>query len=155
MPTSAFPRLVLSLALIAIPGTAKKDPTPPIVPTIPFWSRLYVAPMMGQLDGFLAAEIVKKRLPLKIVTEEAQADYILVGISLPEDNRWYNFAFGGKDKNEANVRLLNPKDKSLVWAGEAGDRSLWLAGLRRGGERKLADRIVQAMERDLFRGRHL
>jgi hypothetical protein len=38
----------------------------------------------------------------------------------------------------------------MVWAGEAGDRSLWYGGWKRGGERKVAERIVRQMKKDLF-----
>jgi hypothetical protein len=40
----------------------------------------------------------------------------------------------------------------MVWAGEAGDRSLWWGGYRRGGERKVADRIAKEMKKALFSG---
>lgn len=117
----------------------------------PKGSKIFIAPMQGGLDGFLAAEIIKKKIPMIVVTVEDQADYILSGASLKADDRWYNTVFGGKDKNEGNVRLLDVKTKQMVWAGEAGDRSLWAAGWRRGGERKIADRIVEDMKKQFFR----
>jgi hypothetical protein len=43
------------------------------------------------------------------------------------------------------------KDRTMVWAGEAGDRSLMWGGLRRGGERKVADSIVKHMKDELFK----
>ena len=46
--------------------------------------------------------------------------------------------------------MLSVKEKTLVWAGEAGDRSLWFGSLKRGGERKVADRIVSQMKKELF-----
>jgi len=42
------------------------------------------------------------------------------------------------------------KTKQMVWAGEAGDRSLCWGGLKRGGQRKVAVRIVEQMQKDLF-----
>jgi hypothetical protein len=38
----------------------------------------------------------------------------------------------------------------MIWAGEAGDRSLWWGGIKRGGQRKVADRIVKEMKRNLW-----
>jgi hypothetical protein len=113
-------------------------------------SKLYIAKMEGDLDGFLAAEIVKVKLPVTVVLDETAADYVLSGVSLKEDDKWYHVVFGGKDKNEGNVRLLCVKDKTMVWAGEAGDRSLWWGGLKRGGQRKVAERIVKQLKKDLF-----
>ena len=62
-----------------------------------------------------------------------------------------NVVFGGKDKNEGNVRLLDVKNRQMIWAGEAGDRSLWYGGFKRGGERKVAERIVEQMKKSLFK----
>lgn len=107
--------------------------------------------MDGNLDGFISSEIIKQKIPVVIVTDEKDADFVLAGASVKADDRWYNVVFGGKDKNEGNVRLLSVKDKTMVWAGEAGDRSLIWGGFRRGGERKVADRIVKRMKDDLFK----
>jgi hypothetical protein len=107
---------------------------------------MYIAPMEGGLDGFIATEIIKQKIPVKVVMEEKGAEYVLVGASLKADDHWYNTVFNGKDKNEGNVRLLEVKAKRMVWAGEAGDRSLWWGGLRRGGQRKVADRIVRQLK---------
>ena len=118
---------------------------------LPKGAKLFIAPMDGQLDGFLAPEIIKKKVPLVVVTEESQADYVLTGASIKADDKWYHVAFGGKDKNEGNVRLVSVKDKRLIWAAEAGDRSMWKGNWSRGGQRKVADRIISQMKKDLFR----
>ncbi len=86
-------------------------------------------PDEGGLDGFIAAEIIKKKIPMIVVTDDAQADYVLSGASLKADDRWYNVVFGGKDKNEGNVRLLDVKTKR--WFGPvkpATARYGWLVG---------------------------
>lgn len=118
---------------------------------VPPGSKIFLAPMEGNLQGFIAAEILKKKMPLVVVTDEKDADFVLTGASIKADDKWYNTIFGGKDKNEGNVQLISVKDRQMVWAGEAGDRSLWWGGMRRGGERKVADRIVKQMRDDLFK----
>jgi hypothetical protein len=133
--------VILSLS---ISGFAKK--TGPV----PRGAKIFIASMEGSLNGFIAAEIIKQKVPVTVVTEEKDADFVLSGASLQEDSHWYNVVFGGKDKNEGNVRLLSVKDKTMVWAGEAGDRSLWWGSLKRGGQRKIADRIVHKMKGDLW-----
>jgi hypothetical protein len=120
--------------------------------TLPYGSKVFIAPMENGLDGFIAPEIVKNKLPITVVTEEKDADYVLAGASIKADDKWYHTVFGGKDKNEGNVKLLSVKDKRMVWAGEAGDRSMWFGGWKRGGQRKVADRIVREMKKDLFSG---
>jgi hypothetical protein len=119
---------------------------------VPSGSKIFIAPMEGNLHPFIAAEIVKKKLPVVVVTEEKDAEFILTGASIKGDDKWYHSVFGGKDKNEGSVQLISVKDKVMVWAGEAGDRSLWWGSLRRGGQRKVADRIVSKMKKEIFKG---
>jgi hypothetical protein len=73
--------------------------------------------MKGSLDGFISPEIIKKKMPLVVVTDEKHAGYILSGASIKANDRWYNAVFGGNDKNEGNVRLLRVKDHQMVSAG--------------------------------------
>ena len=70
---------------------------------------------------------------------------------LERDDKWHHTIFGGKDKNEGSVQLISVKDKTMVWAGEAEDRSLWWGSMKRGGQRRVADRIVNKMKKDLFK----
>lgn len=120
--------------------------------TIPDGSRIYISPMEGKLEGFIAAELVKKKLPIVLVIDDKEADYIIAGASIKGDDKWYHSVFGtGKDKNEANIQVISVKDKTVVWAGEAGDRSLWWGDIRRGGQRRVADRLIDKMKKDLFR----
>ena len=113
-------------------------------------AKIFIAPMRGNLRPFITAEIVKKKLPFVVVTDKKKAQYILAGSFIKGDDKWYHKTFGVTNKNEGSVRLLNVKNKTLVWAGEAGDRSLPLGGWSRGGQRKVADRIVNKMKKDLF-----
>lgn len=115
-------------------------------------TQLYISPMEGSLDGFIAAEIIKQRIPVTVVVEESNADLILVGKSIKADDKWYAIAFGSaKDKNEGNLRIIDPKTKTMVWAGEAGDRSLVYGMYKRGGQRKVAERLVKRMKEEYFR----
>src|SRR5262245_25658698 len=103
-------------------------------------AKIFIEPMQGDLHPFIAAEIVKKKLPVVIVMERKNADYIIAG----------SFIKGDDNKNQGSVQLLNVKDKTLVWAGEADDRSMFFGGLSRGGQSKVADRIINKMKNDLF-----
>jgi hypothetical protein len=119
--------------------------------TIPDGSRIYVSPMEGKLEGFIAAELVKKKLPIVVVIDDKDADYIIAGTSIKGDDKWFHSVFGtGKDKNEGNVQVISVKSKTVIWAGEAGDRSLWWGDVRRGGQRRVADRLIDKMKKDLF-----
>ena len=144
---SMFLRLLLTLLTVTLGFAAKPVP----LPLIPPGSAIYVAPMTGDLAGFISAEIIKQKLPLVVVMTEVDASYILAGASLQGDNKWFNSIWGGKDKHEGNVQLFDAKKKVLIWAGEAGDRSLFATAYKRGGLRKVADRIVKQMKNDVFK----
>lgn len=119
--------------------------------TIPDGSRIYISPMEGKLEGFIAAELVKKKLPIVIVIDDKAADYIIAGASIKGDDKWFHSVFGsGKDKNEGNIQVISVTTKTVIWAGEAGDRSLWWGDIRRGGQRRVADRLIDKMKKDLF-----
>src|SRR5262245_20116859 len=113
-------------------------------------AKIYIAPMKGNLHPFIATEIVKKKLPVVVVTEKKNANYILAGSFIKSDEKWHHTAFGVTDQNEGSVRLINVKNNTLVWAAGAGDRSLFLGGWSRGGQSKVAGRIVNKMKKDLF-----
>jgi hypothetical protein len=118
---------------------------------VPANSKVFISNMEGGLHSFLATEIIKQKIPVTVVTDDKEADFVLVGAVLKADDKWYHTVFNGKDKNEGSVQFLSVKDKTMVWAGEAGDRSLFWGSLKRGGQRKVAERIVKQMKKDLFR----
>jgi len=117
-------------------------------------AKVYIAPMPGELHTFLAAEIIKKKVPLVVVMEEAEAEFIMTGGSFKTgEGKWYDVMFGTvKDKNEGSVQLISVEHRTLVWAGEAGDRSLWWGAWARGGTRKVAGRIIARLKDDLAKG---
>lgn len=117
---------------------------------VPNGAKIFIAPMEGELHNFIPAELMKRKVPVTVVTDESAAEYILTGSALEGDNRWFHTVFGGKDKHEGSVQLINVKLKTVVWAGEAGSRSLWWGGLKRGGMRKVAGRLAKQMKKDLF-----
>lgn len=142
-------RLLLSgilLQALLFSGTSSLHST-----KIPDNARVYITHMAGDLDGYIAAELVKQRIPVTVVTEESNADFVLVGESTAEDDHWYDVAFGGfRDRHIGNMRLVDARSKTMVWAGEAGDRSLLFSAFRRGGQRKVAERIVEQMRKKLY-----
>jgi hypothetical protein len=92
--------------------------------------------------------MVKRKLPLTIVTDERAADFIITGGTTKGVHKWYDTVFGSgyeRDRNQGSIRVVRVKDRTVIWAGEAGDRSLWWGVWKKGGQRKVADRIVGKM----------
>jgi hypothetical protein len=155
---------VVNKDAVAQVADTRSTPSGPLVlhPQVEENSNVYIAPMTANLNEFIGAEIVKQHLPVRVVVEEKDADYILSGFSQRTETRWFDLVqdvttkvvsgavFGGKDRYEASARLARVRDKTFVWAGESGDRSLIFGAYKRGGQRKLAERIVRQMKRELF-----
>lgn len=113
-------------------------------------SKIFVAPMDGGFNDLVSAEVVKRKLPVAVVTDEESADFVLTGKVSEANDKWYNSALGGKDKNEGSIRLISVKDKQLVWVGEAGDKGTLWGSLSKSGQGKIAERLVAKMKKDLF-----
>jgi hypothetical protein len=71
---AALPAFAVSLFGQAAPRVAINTEMP----------RVFIAPMEGRINGFIAAEIIKQRLPLRIVINEKDADLLLTGMSVRE-----------------------------------------------------------------------
>jgi hypothetical protein len=117
---------------------------------VPEGAKIFVAHMEGDFHEVLGTEIVKRKLPVSVVTDEDAADFIITGKVTKSGDKWYNSALGGKDTQEGSVRLISVKDKSIVWVGEAGDKGTLWGSLSRNGQGKMAERLVAKMKKDLF-----
>jgi hypothetical protein len=110
---------------------------------------VYVDKLQGGLDMYIRAEVTKQKAPFDIVLEEKDADAILTGVS-DSDKRVATQITGRylglNDTATATLSLVSKDRKKILWAGEAGDRSLLLGPFTRGGERKVASRLVKQLK---------
>jgi hypothetical protein len=114
---------------------------------IPYGARLFIESMDNGLDGYIRAEISKKKLPVRLVMEKEQADLVVTGGSSERDRKWHEgWLTSTKDHAEGNISIVDPKAKTIVWSSEAGDRSMWKGNWSRGGQRKVAERLVNNMQ---------
>jgi len=116
-------------------------------------ARFYVAPMEEGFDGLIAALMIEKKLPISVVADENLADFIVVGGTNKGVHKCYDTVFTGyeRDRAQGNIRIIRVRDKTIVWAAQKGDRSLWWGPLKKGGKRKVAERLVNEMKSDLFK----
>ena len=112
-------------------------------------AKIYIEKMEGDLDGFLRAEIIKQKVPLEVLLAPESVDYILTGnLVIQEKRSWHEgWLSTEKDHNVANIMIVDPKEKKMIWATEAGDRSLWWGALKRGGQRKTAERLINNLKK--------
>ena len=119
----------------------------------PAGRRVYVAPMEEGFDGLITAQLLSKKIPVVVSADEAEADYIITGGTNKGVHKWYDTVFGGgyeRDRVQGSIRLIRVSDKRVIWASDAGDRSFWWGPLKKGGRRKVAERLVNKMKDKLF-----
>lgn len=116
--------------------------------------KVFVAPMEEGFDNFITAALIKNKVYVDITTDESQAEYIITGNSVKGQNKWYDTVFGAeRDRAQGSIRLLKVADKSVAWAGSAGDRSIWWGAMKRGGQEKVANRLARKLKTEFFNKR--
>lgn len=144
--------LVATACMSAGMGAAAQEPRP----SLGSIKRIYVDKMDNDLDQYIRAEIQKQfKGDIQVVLKPEAADAVLAGVSEHQSGtraavtgRW----MGLHDTATGSVSLLDKSGTVVLWSGEAGDRSIMWGSMKRGGPRKVADRLVnnlkKAMERD-------
>ena len=110
-------------------------------------SKVFIEKMEGDLDGFIRAEIFKQKVPMEVVLSPEGADYILTGNLVIQKRAWHEgWLSPEKDHNIASVMIVDAKEKKMLWASEAGDRSLFWGALKPGSEQRTAARLVKNLK---------
>jgi hypothetical protein len=80
-------------------------------------SRVYISPIEGGFDTFLAAAIIKKQVPVVVVTDRAKADYEISGIASTEKAGWAKMLFMGVDNSNdlASIKVVELKSSEVVY----------------------------------------
>jgi hypothetical protein len=107
--------------------------------------------MPNDLDQYLRAEIAKQfKGSLTVVLDRNDADGILTGVSEEEKGTGAKITgryLGLHDIATGSVSMVDKEGKVILWADEAGDRSLLLGSIKRGGERKVAERLISKLKK--------
>jgi hypothetical protein len=113
--------------------------------------RIYVDKMDNDLDQYIRAEIQKQfKGTVQVVLKPELADAVMAGVSEHQSGtraavtgRW----LGLHDTATGSVSLLDKTGEVVLWSGEAGDRSIMWGSMKRGGPRKVADRLVKNLKK--------
>jgi hypothetical protein len=144
---AAFSSCILVLAGALAPPALAQDEAPSLRSV----RRIYVDKMDNDLDQYIRAEIQKKfRGDIVVVLKPDAADAILAGVSEHQSGtraavtgRW----MGLHDTATGSVSLLDKSGTTVLWSSEAGDRSLFWGSMKRGGPRKVADRLISNLKK--------
>ena len=106
--------------------------------------------MDNDLDQYLRAEFSKQfKGRILVVLDKNDADGILAGVSEEEKGTGAKVTgryLGLHDVATGTISLLDKEGKVILWSDEAGDRSIWWGPLARGGQRKVASRLVSKLK---------
>ncbi len=105
------------LATCILAGLALSGSVFAATASLPEGSKVYIEAADG-FDTYLTAALQKKKVPVTVVTEKAQADYELTGVSDHQKPGWAKIAFTGSihSDEQASVKLINMKTSEVVFA---------------------------------------
>lgn len=104
---------VIVLCLLAIPSIAQ----PPAAHHVRSGSSVFIEPMDG-FEVYLSAAIIKKNVPVTIVSDRNRADYIISGNSHIDKAGWAKMVFlkSGSAAATASIAIKDAKTGDLVYA---------------------------------------
>ena len=144
----------LCLLVVACSTASICAPDTPL-PQLRDVKRVFIEKMDNNLDQYLRAEFSKQfKGSVTVVLDKDSADAILTGISNEEKGTGAKITgryLGLHDVASGTVSLLDKEGKVILWSDEAGDRSLVFGVMKRGGERKVADRLVSKLKKAMNR----
>ena len=113
--------------------------------------KVFIEKMENNLDQYLRAEFSKQfKGKVVVVLEAKDADAILAGVGDEQKGTGAKITgryLGLQDVATGTVSLLDKEGKVILWSDEAGDRSLMFGAMRRGGQRKVAERLVGKLKK--------
>ncbi|QOY85596.1 serine/threonine protein kinase [Paludibaculum fermentans] len=128
------------------PAPTPAAPARPTVRALRDVRTIFVEKMDNDLDVYLRIEIAEQLAGfLSVVQHKEEADAVLSGRS--EDTATTGSKVTGgylgiKDQARGAVTLRDRGGHVDLWSGEAGDKSLIIGAVKRGGSRKVAERLV-------------
>ncbi len=116
--------------------------------------KIFVEKMPGQLDEFIKSEIEKQLWGrVRVVSRKEEADAVLQGEVVENLGDTGSKVTGGylgmKDDNIGSATLTDLKGSTVLWRAEAGDKSPILGIVKKGGPKKIAERLVNNLRRKL------
>ena len=134
--------------------SAPAGPTAPAGPAGPTISlreihKIFIEKMDNDLDQYLRAEITKQlNGRMVVVLTKEDADAIMTGASVNKTGTGAAITgryLGLHDNATGAISITDRAGKVVLWSSEAGDRSLLVGAMKRGGPRKVADRLIHKL----------
>src|SRR5262249_53436798 len=113
--------------------------------------KIYIEKMPNDLDQYLRAEILKQfNGKVVVVLKKEDADGIITGVNEEQKGpaaKVPGHYLGRHDTVSRTISLVDKTESAILWSDEAGDGNLFFGIAQRGGERKVADRLVGKLKK--------
>ena len=107
-------------------------------------ARVHIQTMPENFDSAIRSEIIKRRIPIRIVEVPAEAELIMKE----------NSGFNGTQRHRQGIRLIievfDPAG-SRRWPGAPGARFYWIENASPGWQSEIAERVVEKLSRGVQR----
>jgi hypothetical protein len=112
------PAVVCAILAVSLAAAAQTPPGAPDEKTIPARSKVFITPIEGGFESYLAAALQKKEVALTIVTIKEKADFEISGISASDKAGWAKMAFLGSNQSneQASIKVTNLKTGVVAFA---------------------------------------
>jgi hypothetical protein len=138
-------KLKYVVALLVCLSTSLFGGDPKLIPSN---SKIHIRELGEGLESYLKAEILKRKLAIVVVNDEGAADFVIGGVGSSKDRKWHEGLFTRtRDNNTGAIELFKRGSQEIIWASEAGDRSMWWGAWSRDGHRKVASRLAKDLDR--------
>jgi hypothetical protein len=108
--------------------------------------KVFVDPMAHNLDKYIKEEIPRQmKERIVVVVSKDDADAILTGIDEEQTGAGRKITgryLGLHSVATGTLALLDKEGKVLLWSDDAGDQAVMFTALKKGGQRKVAKRLV-------------
>ena len=147
-------------AAVPVEATAAPPPSPrpaaasrPVPKSVRDVHRIYVEEMPGDLDQFIKQEIARQ-MPERLVValKKSDADAVMSGEGAQHKDTGSKVTggyLGMKDTAFGAVTITDVQGSIQLWTSEAGDKSPFLGVVKRGGPRRVAERLVGNLKKAL------
>ena len=112
---------------------------------------MYVAAMPNHLDDYIRAEIGKQLAGrLSVAASRENCDAVMTGTDRKKGgsaSRFTSGYLGTKNEFTGTVTITDPSGTRVLWTSAAGDREVLIGVLKRGGPKRVAERLVSKLRK--------
>jgi hypothetical protein len=84
---------------------------------VPRGAKVFIAPIEGGYDIYLSAAMVKKQVPIVLVTDRDKAEFEISGVSETDKAGWAKVVFWGNSSSaeQASIKVVNLRTGTVVF----------------------------------------